>query len=73
MSSDDQALNEWAAHILRQENRYCQEVTITKVQSKWLCSALTNPNRHSIKRSACPGIWQGPDYVRLIRTASWSR
>jgi len=31
MSTDDQALSEWAANILRQENRYCQEVTITKV------------------------------------------
>jgi uncharacterized repeat protein (TIGR04076 family) len=31
MSADDQDLNEWAAHILKAENRYCQDVTITSV------------------------------------------
>lgn len=31
MSFDDQDLNEWVAHILKAENRYCQDVTITNV------------------------------------------
>lgn len=31
MASDDQDLNEWAADILKAENRYCQDVTITNV------------------------------------------
>jgi uncharacterized repeat protein (TIGR04076 family) len=31
MPFDDQDLNAWAAQILKEENHYCQDVTITKV------------------------------------------
>ena len=31
MTADDQDLSEWVANILKAENRYCQEVVVTKV------------------------------------------
>jgi uncharacterized repeat protein (TIGR04076 family) len=31
MAADDRELNDWAANIIKAENRYCQEVTVTKV------------------------------------------
>jgi uncharacterized repeat protein (TIGR04076 family) len=33
MTADDQEVNDWAANILKAENRYCQEVVVTKVHS----------------------------------------
>ena len=32
MAADDQGLNDWTANILKAENRYCQVVTVTRVQ-----------------------------------------
>jgi uncharacterized repeat protein (TIGR04076 family) len=37
MSADDQDVNEWAATILKAENRYCQDVTITSVHGSCPC------------------------------------
>ena len=37
MAPDDQDLTEWAANILKAENRYCQDVTITHVHSPCPC------------------------------------
>jgi uncharacterized repeat protein (TIGR04076 family) len=34
MTVDDQQISDWAAGILRGENRYCQEVTVTKVHGQ---------------------------------------
>jgi uncharacterized repeat protein (TIGR04076 family) len=31
MAADDQDLNDWAANIIKAENRYCQKVTVTRV------------------------------------------
>jgi uncharacterized repeat protein (TIGR04076 family) len=37
MNTDDRDSTEWADNILRQENRYCQDVTVTRVRGECPC------------------------------------